>query len=251
MNIPLKLLGLGSKPDAAQPAPSAAVPPRAAAAGLMTHLHTFYLKLEEPVSDASRLGLIALILVLALSYMAPLWRISMLAPQYPQGLYVDIYSYKVEGGNQGHDIQEINELNHYIGMDKIEKVNLADLDWMPFALGLLILLTLRVAAIGNGRSLVDLAVLTSYLMAFALGRYVYRLYIFGHNLDPRAAIHVEPFMPVVVGTKQVANFTVSSYPQLGGVLMLIFTAGVAAITLWHVWKAVPSLPEGCPKRFLS
>jgi len=196
--------------------------------------------LEAPVSVATRVGLLALIVVMALSYFAPLWRIGMVAPQYPAGLHVDIYSYKVVGGNEGHDVDEINELNHYIGMEKIEKANLADLDWMPFALGLLMLLTLRVAFIGHGRSLVDLTVLTCYMMAFAFGRYVYRLYIFGHNLDPKAAVHIEPFMPVVLGTRQVANFTVSSYPQPGAMLIAVFVAGLVLLMLWHIWSNFPS-----------
>lgn len=234
MNIPMALQGFAAK--IAEAAEAHEEPP---AIGWRAHLKAFYLKLEEPVGNASRVALAALTLVLALSYMAPLWRIGMIAPQYPEGLYVDIYSYKVTGGHDNHDIQEINELNHYIGMDKIEKINLSDLDWMPFALGLLMLLTLRVAVIGNGRSLIDLATLTAYVMLFALGRYVYRLYIFGHNLDPKAAIHVQPFMPVVIGSKQVANFTVSAYPQLGGVLMFVFAAGIALISAWHLWKALP------------
>lgn len=234
MNIPMALHGVAEKiAQAAEPHEEAPV------IGWRAHLKAFYLKLEEPVGNLSRVALAALTLVLALSYMAPLWRISMIAPQYPEGLYVNIYSYKVEGGHDNHDIQEINELNHYIGMDKIEKINLSDLDWMPFALGLLMLLTLRVALIGNGRSLIDLATLTGYVMLFALGRYVYRLYVFGHNLDPKAAIHVDPFMPVIVGTKQIANFTVSAYPQLGGILMFVFAAGIALIAAWHLWKALP------------
>ncbi len=204
-----------------------------------SHFQALYKKLEEPIGNYSRLWLMALVVVLGLSYLAPLWRISMFAPQYPYGLYVSIYSYKIEGGHGGHDVQEINELNHYIGMKKIEKAHLADLDWIPFAVGVLMLLALRVAFIGNGRSLVDLAVITAYLMFFAFGRYVYRLYIFGHDLDPHAEIKIKPFMPVIIGTKQVANFTVNSYPQLGGILMFVFAAGVAVLALWHLWKALP------------
>ena len=117
--------------------------------------------------------------------------------------------------------------------------NLADLDWIPFAVGVLILLALRVAAIGDRRSLIDLAVIAAYVMFFALGRYVYRLYIFGHDLSPQAAINIQPFMPVVIGTKQVANFTVSSYPRLGGLLMMIFTIGVAALAIWQLFRALP------------
>jgi copper chaperone NosL len=208
-------------------------------AGIGARLDRFYRGLEAPLTIWARLGLLALSLVAVLSYTAPLWRVSMVAPQYPMGLYVDIYSYKVTGGNEGHDIQEINELNHYIGMNKIDRAHLSDLDWIPFAVGVLILLALRVAAIGDRRSLVDLAVLTVYVMSFAFGRYIYRLYVFGHALDPHAEINIRPFMPVVIGTKQVANFTVSSYPRLGGLLMMLFTIGVAALAIWQLFRALP------------
>jgi copper chaperone NosL len=214
-----------------------------AGGGLAAHLDRFYRRLEAPLTISARALLLVLALLMALSYGAPLWRVSMVAPQYPGGLYVDIYSYKVSGGNAGHDIQEINELNHYIGMTKIDRANLADLDWIPFAIGVLILLALRVAAIGDRRSLIDLAVITAYVMFFALGRYIYRLYIFGHDLSPQAAINIQPFMPVVIGTKQVANFTVSSYPRLGGLLMFIFAAGVTILALWQVLRARPPQEE--------
>ena len=49
-------------------------------------------------------------------YLFPLWNLTMFAPQYPDGLRLDIYSYKLEGGNSGQDVKEINVLNHYIGM---------------------------------------------------------------------------------------------------------------------------------------
>jgi copper chaperone NosL len=207
--------------------------------GIAARLERFYRRLEAPIAIWARGVLLFLTLLMVLSYTAPLWRVSMFAPQYPGGLYVDIYSYKVEGGNAGHDIQEINELNHYIGMNKIDRANLSDLDWIPFAIGVLILLALRVAAIGDRRSLLDLAVLTGYVMFFALGRYIYRLYVFGHALDPHAEINIQPFMPVVIGTKQVANFTVSSYPRLGGLLMFFFAAGVGVLAIWQLLRESP------------
>jgi copper chaperone NosL len=225
--------------------PTGGQPPRGQGAepkqdtGIVRHLDRFYRRLEAPIAIWARAALLFLTLLLVLSYVVPLWRVSMFAPQYPKGLYVDIYSYKVQGGNSGHDVQEINELNHYIGMNKIDRANLSDLDWIPFAVGVLILLALRVAAIGDRRSLLDLAVLTGYVMLFALGRYVYRLYVFGHDLNPHAAINIQPFMPVVIGTRQVANFTVSSYPRLGGLLMGVFTAGVAGLALWQLFHVPP------------
>src|SRR5262245_1567507 len=118
-------------------------------------LARFYEFLDRPIPLWSRGLLVALVIPLALAFAAPLWRISLRAPQYPQGLYMEIYAHKLDGGNGGHDIAEINTLNHYIGMHKIDRAELSELDWMPFALAALALLTLRCAAIGNVRILID------------------------------------------------------------------------------------------------
>jgi copper chaperone NosL len=45
--------------------------------------------------------------------------------------------------------------------------------------------------------------------------YVHWLYRYGHDLDPRAAIKLGPFMPPVIGYQRMANFHVWSYPGLG------------------------------------
>jgi hypothetical protein len=147
---------------------------------------------------------------------------------------MDIYAHKLDGGNNGHDIQEINTLNHYIGMHKIDRAELSELDWMPFALMALALLTLRCAAIGNVRMLIDLVVITGFVAAYSMGRFVYKLYVFGHQLDPKAPLEVEPFTPAIFGTKQIANFTTESYPQMGSIYVGIFVTGVAVLALWHL-----------------
>ncbi len=199
---------------------------------LVDRFETF---LNEPLRFRSRILLVLLVVPLALSFTKPLWRISMEAPQYPTGLYMDIYSYRLTGGHDNHDIDEINELNHYIGMRKINRAELSDLDWIPFALGLLAILTLRAAVIGNVRTLVDLTVLTTYVSAFALARFVFKLYVFGHDLDPHAPVTIAGFMPAVLGTKQVANFTTHSLPGWGTLFMGIFATGIVGVTAWHCW----------------
>ncbi|HEY0839303.1 MAG TPA: hypothetical protein VGD74_03885 [Vulgatibacter sp.] len=190
--------------------------------------------LDRPLFPKARLALALLAIPLAISFTMPIWKISMVAPQYPDGLYMDIWSYKLEGGADGAHIQEINTLNHYIGMNGIDDAASADLGWIPFALGALVLLALRVAAIGNVRSLLDLTVLTSYVSLFAFGRFVYRLYVFGHDLAPTAPVKIEPFMPVVIGTKQIANFTTTSLPMAGSYGIGAFVTGLLAITIWHL-----------------
>jgi nitrous oxide reductase accessory protein NosL len=194
----------------------------------------FQLFLNEPIRFGARIVLALLVLPLALSFTQPLWRITLHAPQYPSGLYVDISSYRIDGGHGGHDLDEINELNHYIGMRRLERAAFEDLDWLPFAIGLLAILVLRTALIGNVRTLVDLTVITGYISAFAFGRFVYKLYVFGHDLDPHAALKIQPFMPAVFGTKQIANFSTEALPRWGSLYMGVFVAGVALVTVWHL-----------------
>ncbi len=199
--------------------------------GSLDHFFGF---LNRPMFGTARIVLAVLVVPLVLSFTAPLWRISMTAPQYPNGLHMDVYAYKLVGGNDGHDIAEINTLNHYIGMHKIDDVAAADLDWIPFALGGLAIFALRAAAVGNVRDLIDLLVVTGYVSVFALGRFIYRLWVFGHQLDPRAPIKTPPFMPVILGHKTVANFETYSMPQAGTYLMGCFAVGVLALVVWHL-----------------
>jgi copper chaperone NosL len=200
----------------------------------MSMISKFYEFLGRPMLFPARIALALLVVPLGLAFAQPLWRISMTAPQYPKGLSMDIYAYKLVGGNDGQDINEINTLNHYIGMRKLDAAASADLDWIPFALGALMLLTLRCAAIGNVRDLVDLLVMTGYVSAFAFGRFVYRLWVFGHDLDPHAPVKVKPFLPVIFGHKTVANFETFSYPQAGSVLMAVFAVGVLSLAVVHL-----------------
>lgn len=201
----------------------------------MSRLDRFYDFVSRPLLPAARIILALAVVPLILSFFLPLWRISLVAPQYPQGLWLDIFSYTIEGGNDGQHLQEINTLNHYIGMAPISRAELSDLDWLPFAFGGLALLALRVAAIGSVRSLIDLFVLTIYAGGFGLSRFVYKLWVFGHNLDPRAPVDVEPFMPALFGTKQIANFTTSSWPQLGTFCVGLFIATVASLLAVHLF----------------
>lgn len=198
-------------------------------------LQKFYAFLEQPLFLSSRPVLVLGCLLLVVAFFTPLWRIEMVAPQYRNGLSIDIYAHTIKGGHDGADISEINVLNHYIGMRKLDRAELSDLDWIPFAIGVLALLTLRVAAIGNVRALIDLVIVTGYFSAFSMARFVYRLYIYGHNLNPEAPVKVEGFTPAIIGSKQIANFTTTSMPGGGTIAMGAFTLLVGGITIWHLW----------------
>jgi copper chaperone NosL len=197
-------------------------------------LQKFEIYLDRPIAYRARFLIALMVIPLLASFAAPLWNISMQAPQYPEGLEVDVYSYQVVGGNDGNDIAEINVLNHYIGMAAIEGKLLEDLDWIPFLLGFICVLILRAAAIGNIRTLIDLAVIYSYIGGFLAFRFWLHLYTLGHNLDPKAPVNVDPFMPAIFGSKQIANFQITSFPRAGAIAILISVGGVLLITFWHL-----------------
>ena len=197
-------------------------------------MDAFYRFLDEPIFPWARIVLALLTIFVGLSFTAPMWHINMKAPQYPQGLDLYIYSYKVDGGNDGNDVQEINLLNHYIGMAPLDRAALSDLDWIPFLFAAMIILALRTAVIGKVGSMLDLLVMTTYAGAFGFGRLYYKLYTFGHNLDPRAPVTVEPFMPAMLGKKQIANFLTEAGPGLGTWYVAIFATGLTLLLLIHL-----------------
>jgi hypothetical protein len=201
---------------------------------MLNALDAFYRFLDEPIFPWARVVLGVLTIFVGLSFTAPMWHINMKAPQYPEGLDLYIYSYKVDGGNDGNDVQEINTLNHYIGMAPIDRAALTDLDWMPFLFVGMIILALRTAVIGKVSSLVDLLVLTTYAGVFGFGRLYYKLYTFGHNLDPKAPVTVEPFTPVLWGEKQIANFLTAAGPGIGTWYVAVFATGLSLLLLAHL-----------------
>lgn len=187
--------------------------------------------LQRSLNLPSRLLLIAAAITVIAAALLPLWEIRLVAPQYQEGLSLHIYTHKLVGGNGGQDLQEINMLNHYIGMKTLVKEDFIEMKWMPFAFGIFALLSLRAAVIGRMLSLIDLGMLFTYFTFFSLGSFYYRLYTYGHNLDPRAPMTIEPFTPILLGSQQIANFVQSSLPQTGGVLFTLFPIMIAA-AIW-------------------
>src|SRR5688572_26269514 len=178
--------------------------------------------LDRPVNRTGRVLVLAATVLLLLGAVLPLWRISLVAPQYAEGLTLDMYAYQIVAGNNGQDLAEINTLNHYIGMKPIAQADFLEMKVIPFAIGVFTLLALRAVVIGRIVTLIDLAVLFLYFGAFSLGSFVYRLYSYAHHLDPQAPMKIEPFMPVVIGSQQIANFVQTSLPMAGTFCMGAF-----------------------------
>jgi hypothetical protein len=168
--------------------------------------------LDRVLSPRARLTVFGAGAVLLAALWFPLWQITMFAQMFPEGIRMSVFAHKLVGGNAGADIQGINILNHYIGMREIRAIDFPEMKFIPFALGFFFLLGVRAAVFGRVRDVVDLAVLFSYFGLFSLGAFYYRMYTFGHQLNPEAPIKVAPFTPPVFGHQHIANFDVYSYP---------------------------------------
>lgn len=84
------------------------------------------------------LVIIALLFVGSLFY--PMWRIELDAPQYPEGLVLQLHANKIAG-----DVEIINGLNHYIGMATLHTENFFEFKIIPYILGFFALLSLVIA----------------------------------------------------------------------------------------------------------
>jgi copper chaperone NosL len=194
--------------------------------------------LDQPLALRPRLLIMGAAALLVVSYTLPLWNLTMFAPQYQDGLRLDIYSHTMVGGRGGQDVREINVLNHYIGMRDLAVEDFTEFKWMPFVLGALALLFLRAAVLGKVAALVDVLVLFAYFGAFSLWSFGYKLYRYGHDLAPTAAVKVPGFTPPVFGYRKIANFEVYSYPQAGTYLMAAVMVLLAAALLlaWREYR---------------
>jgi copper chaperone NosL len=199
-------------------------------------LDTLNRHLDIRLGLGPRLLLLAAAVLIGVTLTQPLWNLTMFAPQYPDGLRMDIYAHELQGGRSGQDIKEINLLNHYIGMHDLSNEDFTEFKWMPFALGILALLMLRSAVHGSMASLVDVVVLFGYFGAFSLWSFAHKMYTYGHTLAPTAPVKVPPFTPPVFGYQQIANFEVYSYPRAGTYLMLVAAVSLF-IALGLAWRA--------------
>lgn len=162
----------------------------------------------------------------------PIWRIDLRAPQYPEGLAMQIYHDRFDG-----DTQKINGLNHYIGMATIENDMFPEFAIMKYAFYLLITWGLIVAIINRRGALFSwLVALFAYVLWAMWDMYAWG-YKYGHDLDPHAAIKVEgmAYQPPLIGHKKLLNFDAWSLPDTGG--WILFAIITTACLVWFIeWR---------------
>jgi hypothetical protein len=162
--------------------------------------------------------------LVAVAAWLPYWGFVMSAPQYPDESLVLHVSHTGIGG----DVQEVETLQQYIGVRF--PTELPELDWLPLAM---VALAAFLALAGfAGPSVTGRVVRWSSIALFAALLLVSaatvqrRLYSVGHDRDHHAPITaVKDFTPRLFGPTKVGNFTVWSFPHVGGLAL------VAAMTL--------------------
>jgi copper chaperone NosL len=168
-------------------------------------------------------------LILVAAYFLPFWSIYLIAPQYPEGLSMQIWLYQITG-----QVEIINGLNHYIGMKHIKAEMFPEFGFLVYIFGVYIILGLIVALVGKRK------LLLFYLAVFFLGGIAaiwdfYKWgYDYGHDLDPHAAIQVPglSYQPPLIGHKKLLNFDAYSLPDTGAWIII----GVVALfcIIWMV-----------------
>ena len=185
----------------------------------------FYMKAKKLSLLSSILIALAAVLV-GLSLFFPWWQMIFFAPQYPEGLNIIVYPNKLEG-----EIDIVNGLNHYIGMENFSEENFPELAYLSFLVIGLAAITLLTAILRKKSvlyGLIGLFIIGGGLGVWDLTRALRK---FGTNLSPTAPIKIDPFVPPLLGHNTVANFVTESVLGYGSYL-LITAFILLMIPLW-------------------
>ena len=171
---------------------------------------------------------IAAILIL-ISIPMPYWEMELNAPQYPKGLHITAYVNELTG-----DLNEINGLNHYIGMRPLEEAAQLEKSMSRIAIVLLGILTLSSIFI-HTKWVVLMAIPAITMPIVVLVDLQWWMAKFGTELDPHAPLSnaVEPFIPKVLGRGTIAQFDTFALPGIGLYLAILASILVLVGLYFH------------------
>lgn len=182
---------------------------------------------NHAISFFARILLVAAAGLLIIVLYTPIWRIELDAPQYPEGLKLEIHANGLKG-----NVDIINGLNHYIGMKTLHNEDFIEFSILPWCIMFFALAFVLVAIIGKAKQtnwLLGGFILFGVIAIIDFWRWEYN---YGHNLNPNAAIVVPgmAYQPPLIGFKQLLNFGAYSIPDTGGWLFI----GAGVILLFCV-----------------
>ncbi len=160
--------------------------------------------------------------LMAAAIRLPLWGMTLVSTNYPEGLRMVVYPSRITG-----DIHELNALNHYVGMMPISDTFFTELRLLPAAFALVALALAGSAFVRRRWAMLPPLAMMVALAVYGLISMRHRLWQFGHELDPAAAIDIPPFTPPMMGMHQIAQFAGYSYFTWGTFLPMV--AGLLAV----------------------
>ena len=184
-------------------------------------------------------------------YFLPLWNIMLGAPQYPEPLGMNIHINGIKGVSE-FDIQNIDGLNHYIGMRTLPKdEDMWEFSAFPIIVGVMIALGVLVGLMGYFKKVSYKWFFGWFLLMSVLG--VLGMYDFnnwmvdyGTNLDPNAIMKLEnpdgtpmTYKPPLLGHVKMLNFDVTSLPAPGAWMMFVGMT-LTLVAGYLGWKAAKS-----------
>lgn len=168
----------------------------------------------------------AAMLALLLSLFFPYWVLHLKAPQFPHGLKVTAYVNRLEGRvdpvTNSNDLEQLDELNHYVGMASLDDG--AEFERTIAVATIVVFAGLLGAAVYVNSRYVLLMVLPAVLFPLAfLIDLQYWLWRYGHSLDPRAPLAgaVGEFTPHLFGPSSIAQFKTMALPGIGLILAVV------------------------------
>ena len=186
----------------------------------------------KKLSVLGRISILAVIVFIVMLWFFPMWRIDLAAPQYPEGIFMQIWINDVKG-----DVEIINGLNHYIGMKTINKADFKEFVYLPIAL--MIFCGLGVIVFPTRRRVLYYVWTGLFLAMAALSMYDFWKweYDYGHNLNPNAPIKVPgmAYQPPLIGYKKMLNFEALSQPDIGGWFFILSGAILVGVSFYE-WK---------------
>lgn len=175
--------------------------------------------------------MITAVLCLGTLFIFPMWKITLIAPQYPDGVTMHIYINKL-GGETPSVIQNINILNHYVGMKYIEEDSIPELKYFPYIVIAMMVMGALMAMLDKPKMYLGWAFLMILLAMVGLYDFYLWEYDYGHSLSPTAPIKIPgaSFQPPLIGSKQIINFTAISLPHIAG-----YFAGLSILLATAAW----------------
>ncbi len=190
------------------------------------------------------LGAVALLGML----LVPIWEIYLTAPQYPEGLTMQIWHNTLTG-----DVSVISALNHYIGMAPITVDMFPEFKYLGKLIMAAAAICFVLALIGRMWSAIVYYLLLAVGDSLAMYDFWSWGYQYGHNLNPEAPIIIPgmAYQPPLIGYKKLLNFEAWSVPDLGGWILIVVTAlsfFVIVAEWWLARKRRKSTPAASPAR---